>query len=304
MAVTTDGRLLGLAVVLSLAAVGVAVFTLMEASRAPAKPAEAEESDLSDRQSIENRLHDAEARLEVAEKRVQELTERVTRAEKTATEAAATADRAVAPRNPPTMADAEGPAAPPAGDAARKSEADALLVAIREGRPGDAWGRFQRARELGILDDAIAEAEKYAAAHPAEADPQIALAAAYTVKLMATPDGMERGTWAMKALGCYDAALKVDPENWDAQFSRGVNLSRWPAFLGKQPEAIQAFERLIEQQSRTAPEPKFAQTYYQLGNTYREAGNVEKAREVFRKGAALFPDDKTLREQVDLLEKK
>jgi tetratricopeptide (TPR) repeat protein len=85
---------------------------------------------------------------------------------------------------------------------------------------------------------------------------------------------------------------------------KGMNLSQWPAFLGRQPEAIKTFEKLIEQQERGPTNPKYTATYFQLGNTYRAAGNLDKARKVFARGLELYPEDKNLKEQIELLDKR
>lgn len=277
---------------------------LKAGKQAPVSRDAESETDLLDAKSMENRLNDAEGRLESAQKRIAALEERLTKAERTAEEAAGlarSAAGAVAGAVYPTGAPADG------GKGTEKpTDGESLLAQIREGRiPEDGtFALFQKAKDLGVLDEALKEMEKYAAAHPGDADVQVELASAYIVKLMAVPDGMERGTWSMKSLAACENALKIDPEHWDAQFTKGMNLSQWPAFLGKQPEAIRTFEKLIEQQERGAPDPGYAQTYYQLGNTYRTAGNLEKARKVFTRGLELFPEDKQLREQLDLLDKK
>ena len=53
-----------------------------------------------------------------------------------------------------------------------------------------------------------------------------------------------------------------------------------------------------------APEPEHAQSYFQLGRLYNESGNVEKAREVWRRGLALFPDDDQLNEMLEVSSKR
>jgi tetratricopeptide (TPR) repeat protein len=295
-----------IALVVAGAGVGLA---LRAGSRAPA-PAEADgEADLLDAKSLENRINNAEGRLEAAERKVRELEERVAKAEKATEEAGVLARQARTLVEETVRAEA---AAPRTGEAAgatedaKKAEADALLAAIREGKIPDhgLFAHFQKAKELGVLDQALAEMERYAAAHAGDPDAQVDLAGAYIAKLMSVPEGMERGQWATKSLASCEAALKIDPEHWDGQFMKGMNLSQWPAFLGKQPEAIRTFEKLIEQQERSAPDPRYAQTYFQLGTVYRAAGNVEKARAAFARGLELYPADKQLREQVDVIDKK
>jgi tetratricopeptide (TPR) repeat protein len=302
MASGGGGAVSWVALAAATAAIGVAVFA--GGPRSAKEPAD-EDADLLDAKSLENRLHDAETRLEAAEKRLQEALDRLDRAEKAPREAGpGGAGGTGTGAAPPTAVGPDAPGTPE--DAAKKAEAEDLLRSIREGRlPEDGvFAAFTKAKDLGVLDEALAEMEKYAAAHADDPDAQVDLAGAYIVKLMQVPDGMERGTWSAKSIAACEAALKIDPEHWGGQFTKAMNLSQWPAFLGKQPEAIRTFEKLVEQQERSPSDPRFAQTYYQLGNTYRTAGNVEKAKEVFRRGLERFPDNRPLKEQLDLLDKR
>ena len=301
------GGVAWLALVAAAGALGLAIHAGRKAG--PGKGAESE-VDLLDAKSLEGRLHDVEGRLEESQKRLTALEERFEKVSKDAAEASAQARNATRILAEKGGAAAVSPAEDEAGRKAseeeKRVEGERLLAVIRDGQipEGGVFAMFNRLRDIGYLDKALAELEKYAKAHADDADTQVELAGAYIVKLMAVPDGMERGAWSMKSLAACEEALRSQPEHWGAQYMKGMNLSQWPAFLGKQPEAIKTFEKLIEQQERGAPEARYAQSYYQLGNTYRSAGNMEKARKVFARGLEIFPEDKQLREQLELLDKK
>ena len=67
----------------------------------------------------------------------------------------------------------------------------------------------------------------------------------------------------------------------------------------KQAEAIQHLETLRGQQEGNATkDAKYARTYTMLGNLYSQQGKKDKAMEAWRQGAALFPDDATLRNKI------
>ena len=263
-------------------------------------------ADLASPGAVEGRLDDLERRVEAAETRLSEMEPRVAGAEGAAAGALGEARRASALRAG-DGAVVEGGAAPlPADDPSRRAELDTLLSSIRSGgfSSEGAFALMERARALGGLDEALKEMEAYAAANATDPAVLVNLGLAYSSKLLSVPEGPERGGWAMKALQSFENALKVDPDNWDARYHKAFNLSQWPAFLNRQPEAIRTFEELMESQEKQTPEPRHAQTYIQLGNTYGAAGNSEKALEVYRRGLALFPGNETLRKQVELLEKR
>ncbi len=274
------------------------------------EPSSRDDADLADPGSLEGRVHDLERRAEAAEKRLAEAETRLAAAQKAADEAkgeaARAADAARSRGGPPVLVDGgERPAAGEGKEAAKGDLADILRLIETGGVPKDQlWKTLERARELGGVDDAVKALEKYAADHPQDAEAQYALGTGFLQKLLSVPDGPERGKWSTKAIASYDAALKIEPEHWEARFSKAMNYSQWPDFTGMQPVAIKEFEALVQQQEKKSPEAKFVQTYFQLGNTYRKAGNVDKAREAFQRGLALFPNDENLKQQLELLDKR
>jgi tetratricopeptide (TPR) repeat protein len=159
------------------------------------------------------------------------------------------------------------------------------------------WSQF--AKE-GLIDDLLAAFENRAERDPNNVDAQVELGVAYLEKLFNSPTGPESGVWATKADKTFDAALALDPQRWDARFTKAVALSNWPAFLGKQSLAIQQFETLVEQQSHQPKEPHFAQTHLFLGNMYLQMGQKDKAMATWQSGLAQYPDNHELQAQIDL----
>lgn len=158
---------------------------------------------------------------------------------------------------------------------------------------------WKKIRDSGMLDAVIAEMEARAAANPGSAELQLALGDAYLQPIFTGKGGPEAGEWATKADHAFDRALAINPQYWDARFSKAVSLSFWPAVLGKQGEAIHQFEVLLDQQGGSSVRPEFAQTYMFLGNLYQQTGRGDRALEVWNQGLALYPDSADLRSQVD-----
>lgn len=161
----------------------------------------------------------------------------------------------------------------------------------------DMW---QKVRDVGRMDEVMAELEERCELEPNNPDLRVDLAEAYIQKIFDVGNGPLAGVYGSKADEAYDRALELDPTHWDARFNKAVALSNWPAFLGKTGEAIQNFEILIAQQKDQPQEPQFAQTYLFLGNMYQQTGDAEKALQAWRSGAELFPQDEALLEQLRL----
>jgi len=147
----------------------------------------------------------------------------------------------------------------------------------------------------GKLDELIAALEQGAADHPAAAEYPAALGQAYVNKIPASRDPRDPAILGLKADQCFDAALELDPSNWDARFFKAYSMSYWPAELNKAPEVIEQLNQLIELQESTTSQPYFAQTYVLLADQYQKAGYADYARQVRQRGAALFPQDATFK---------
>jgi tetratricopeptide (TPR) repeat protein len=153
---------------------------------------------------------------------------------------------------------------------------------------------WKELKDSGRLADAAAELEQLMANDPKNALYPAALGQAYLKLCGTTTDIRQQAIWAMTADVDFDAALNLDPSNWDARYTKAVGMSYWPASLNKGDEVIQQFNTLIEQQEQQAPQPQFAQTYEWLGKQYQKAGQADAAQQVWQRGAALYPDNSSL----------
>ena len=154
---------------------------------------------------------------------------------------------------------------------------------------------WKQLRESGKLDQAIADLEQRAAGNAEVAEYPAALGQAYLQKCGTIQDVREQGILAMKADQVFDAALNLDSNNWEARFTKAFAMSYWPTQMNRGNEVMQHFVTLIEQQEAQTPQPHFAQTYARLGDEYQKYGHADYARQVWLRGAALFPEDRDLR---------
>jgi len=140
---------------------------------------------------------------------------------------------------------------------------------------------------------------------PGNAELQTALASAYTAKTaFGTNLGPAQGIVFMKALAAYDKALQINPDHWTARFGKAYDTSMAPEFVGLRPQAIRQFEALVERQESRTPQKEFAQTYLRLGTLYKDAGNADNARTMWKRGIEQYPDNQAIRDALELIGEK
>jgi len=154
---------------------------------------------------------------------------------------------------------------------------------------------WQHLKATGKLDEAISELEQRKANDPGRAEYAAALGQAYLKKCALMEDVREQAMLAMKADQTLEAALSLDPSNWEARYAKAVGMSYWPAQLNKQQEVIEQFQTLIQQQEGQPQQPQFARSYAWLGDQYQKAGYADYAVQVWQRGATLFPNNEELK---------
>jgi tetratricopeptide (TPR) repeat protein len=159
-------------------------------------------------------------------------------------------------------------------------------------------GLWKKLSEAGLLDQALTELQQQVAFDPRSAEAVTALGEGYYKKAGATDEVRERAMLAMKADQTLEAALNLDPVNWEARFTKAVGMSYWPAELNKGGEVIEQLRMLIQQQESEEQQPQFSRTYLRLGEQYEKAGHANDAAQIWGRGASLFPTDPDLRKKV------
>ena len=157
---------------------------------------------------------------------------------------------------------------------------------------------WQQLSASGKLDQAITHLEQQVAANPKAAEYPATLGQAYLHKAGTIQDVREQGILGMKADQNFEAALALDPANWEARFWRATAMSYWPPQLNKTQEVIENVLELVKLQEAQAPQPQFAQTYVLLGEQYQKSGYEEYATQAWQRGAQLFPGDPRLRDKL------
>ena len=209
-------------------------------------------------------------------------------------------DAAAAPPTKPLDPEAEKEAAIAAAAKELTPELERLLL---DGVPADALRKlFGEIGKNGQYDGAIAAAQALVEKSPNDPKARYLLAKAYFARCMleSTPAGFEK--CGSLTLASWEKASELDPGYWEPRFERAEYLTYYPESEGKTPEVISEFERLIGDQGGANTNPRFAKSYAHLSRMYLRVGKRDKALQTLRNGVALFPEDKDLKKQLEVLE--
>jgi vitamin B12 transporter len=167
----------------------------------------------------------------------------------------------------------------------RAGEARAAVEACAE-----AAGRRDAAAARPATERALALLQGWLQAEPRAVEPRVRLAAVRSRCEIPFAEMMAAGALVAEANGLLEDALRLDSTHWEARFTLAMNHAHTPEFLGRTPDAIRHLERLLRQQGDAA-DPHHALPYLHLGDLYLRTGRTADAGAVWRRGAALFPDD-------------
>jgi hypothetical protein len=187
-----------------------------------------------------------------------------------------------------------GPAGTPAPDRAKAALNQAVgLLASPQTTFSYRRALLKQLKDAGQLDQTIAALTDLTAKNPTNAEIPTALAEALLSKFP-LQDYSQAAALGLQIDQTFDAALAIDPTNWEAQFYKADSMSYWPDEAGKGPEVIQRLLSLVNQQEAIPSQPQFAQTYLLLGDQYQKAGQAASAQSTWQLGLNKFPNDSAL----------
>ncbi|HEV2695263.1 MAG TPA: hypothetical protein VG347_20385 [Verrucomicrobiae bacterium] len=177
---------------------------------------------------------------------------------------------------------------------------DALLSAKSA---ADKHAIFEELMKSGHMDEAIADLKQRMAENPTSPQIPTTIGEAQLNQVRALHDAggdvNEMGILAMQADQSFNAALKIDPQNWEANFVKASSMYYWPADPTRDNDVVQRLSGLIDQQETMTPNPAFVQTYLVLGNEYQKIGQTDKATATWQLGLNKFPNDPSLTKKLN-----
>jgi tetratricopeptide (TPR) repeat protein len=162
---------------------------------------------------------------------------------------------------------------------------------------------FQQLIKSGQIDAVIAELQQRASQNPNDPEIPTTLGEALLNKVRSIHDSGgdtdQMGILAMQADQSFNAALKIDPQNYEAQLVKSISMTYWPADPTRDATTVQTLAGLIDRQETMPSQPDFAQPYIYLGNEYQKLGQTDKAQATWQLGLQKFPNDPTLQQKVN-----
>lgn len=155
-----------------------------------------------------------------------------------------------------------------------------------------------RPSALAGADRAEALFSALADAHPDDPEFLVGRARVLTGCRIRFAPFMEQGVIVGRSNELLERALEMDPTHWEARYALALNHFYTPEFLGRTEDSIEHFEILLEQQGDRTDFPEMAGPYAYLGDLYLRVDRKQDAIAIWRKGAALFPDDPRLAERL------
>jgi tetratricopeptide (TPR) repeat protein len=204
----------------------------------------------------------------------------------------------------PAQVAVSAPVAPPTASTNSVSPIHKKAIALLSAKSAaEKHALFEELRKDGQLDAVITELKQMVAGDPnnPEIPTTIGEAELNEVRAMkdsGTGDLDQMGILAMQADQEFNDALKVDPQNWEAQFVKDSSMYYWPANSERDNQVVDNLTSLIDQQEKMPSNPDFAQTYVLLGNEYQKIGQPDKAQATWQLGAQQYPSDSALQSKL------
>lgn len=140
----------------------------------------------------------------------------------------------------------------------------------------------------------VAFFQKLVADHPRSANAYLNLGFAHVDKIPAE-GAITQVLLANSALGYFGKALELQ-ESWLGYYSRGHAYLFWPPIFGRVALGIADLEKAAEiGRKKGDRQPYYGRAWAALGDGYWRQDNIDRAREIWKQGLAMYPDDHELK---------
>jgi tetratricopeptide (TPR) repeat protein len=146
------------------------------------------------------------------------------------------------------------------------------------------------------FDKDIAFFDQLTKAHPGSANAFLNFGFAYVDKIPAA-GSITQVIQANNALTEFTKSIELKP-TWIALYTRGNSYLYWPKIFGRAGLGVADLEKAYEIQKKEPKKSYHVRVYISLGDGYWKTEKPDKAIEIWKEGAAAFPDSQGLKDRL------
>ncbi len=147
--------------------------------------------------------------------------------------------------------------------------------------------------QAGAYDRCIKFFEKLAADNPKSANAELNFGFAYVDKIPASGT-ITQVILANTALSHFTKSLELKP-SWIGYYTRGNSYLFWPKIFGRTPLGVADLEQAMKLQKQDTKRIYHVRTYIALGDAYWKMDDLPRAKEIWKEGLDLFPENSQLK---------
>jgi tetratricopeptide (TPR) repeat protein len=102
---------------------------------------------------------------------------------------------------------------------------------------------------------------------------------------------------ANTALTQFSKSIDLKP-TWIALYTRGNSYLYWPKIFGRAQMGVDDLEKAYAIQKKDSKRSYHVRVYISLGDGYWKTEKLDKAIEIWKEGAAAFPDNQGLKDRL------
>ncbi|HEX4278408.1 MAG TPA: hypothetical protein VHZ74_23800 [Bryobacteraceae bacterium] len=146
------------------------------------------------------------------------------------------------------------------------------------------------------FDKEIAFFEQLVKAHPTSSNAYLNYGFAYVDKIAAA-GSITQVIMANTALTQFTKSIDLKP-TWIALYTRGNSYLYWPKIFGRAGMGVTDLEKAYAMQKMEPKKSYHVRVYISLGDGYWKTENLDKAKAIWKEGAAAFPDSQALKDRL------
>ncbi len=150
--------------------------------------------------------------------------------------------------------------------------------------------------QANAYDRCIKYFEKLVADNPKSSNAELNFGFAYVDKIPASGT-ITQVILANTALAHFTKSIELRP-SWIGLYTRGNSYLFWPKIFGRTQLGVTDLEQAMKLQKQGSKKIYHVRSYVSLGDAYWKLDDVAKAKDIWKEGSSLFPDNASLKARI------